>query len=140
VKLTERMVIERYSHVMHIVSNVEGTLKPGLTSIDVLRAAFPAGHGERRAEGARDADHRRARAVEARRLRGRRRLRELPGRHGHGDRDRTAVVKDGMLYAQAGAGIVHDSVPESEWTETENKARAVLRAAEMVQQGLDAEA
>jgi anthranilate synthase component 1 len=53
---------------------------------------------------------------------------------------RTAVVKDGMIYAQAGAGIVHDSVPESEWTETQNKARAVLRAAEMVQQGLDAEA
>ena len=52
---------------------------------------------------------------------------------------RTAVVKDGMLYVQAGAGIVHDSVPESEWTETQNKARAVLRAADMVQQGLDAE-
>ena len=52
---------------------------------------------------------------------------------------RTAVVKDGTLYAQAGAGIVHDSLPESEWTETLNKARAVLRAADMVQQGLDAE-
>ena len=52
---------------------------------------------------------------------------------------RTAVVKDGMLYVQAGAGIVHDSVPESEWVETNNKARAVLRAADMVQQGLDAE-
>ena len=49
----------------------------------------------------------------------------------------TAVVKDGMVYAQAGAGIVHDSVPESEWTETENKARAIFRAADMVQQGLD---
>jgi anthranilate synthase component 1 len=52
---------------------------------------------------------------------------------------RTAVIKDGMLYVQAGAGIVHDSVPESEWQETQNKARAVLRAAEMVQLGLDAE-
>jgi anthranilate synthase component 1 len=52
---------------------------------------------------------------------------------------RTAVVKDGMLYVQAGAGIVHDSVPETEWAETNSKARAVLRAADMVQQGLDAE-
>jgi len=52
---------------------------------------------------------------------------------------RTAVVKDGTLYVQTGAGIVHDSVPESEWQETMNKARALLRAADMVQQGLDAE-
>ena len=52
---------------------------------------------------------------------------------------RTAVVRDGMLYVQAGAGIVHDSVPETEWQETLNKARAVLRAAEIVQLGLDAE-
>ncbi len=140
VKLTERMVIERYSHVMHIVSNVEGTLKPGLTSIDVLRAAFPAGT----VSGAP-----KVRAMQI--------IDELePSKRGvyagavgyvsfQDDMDtaiaiRTAVVKDGMLYAQAGAGIVHDSVPESEWTETENKARAVLRAAEMVQQGLDAEA
>ena len=52
---------------------------------------------------------------------------------------RTAVIKDQTLYVQAGAGIVADSVPESEWQETQNKARAVLRAAEMVQQGLDRE-
>ena len=140
VRLTERMVVERYSHVMHIVSNVEGTLKPGLTSIDVLRAAFPAGT----VSGAP-----KVRAMEI--------IDELEptgrgvyaGAVGYvsfqDDMDtaiaiRTAVVKDGMLYAQAGAGIVHDSVPESEWTETQNKARAVLRAADMVQQGLDAEA
>ncbi len=140
VKLTERMVVERYSHVMHIVSNVEGTLKPGLTSIDVLRAAFPAGT----VSGAP-----KVRAMQI--------IDELePSKRGvyagavgyvsfQDDMDtaiaiRTAVVKDGMIYAQAGAGIVHDSVPESEWTETQNKARAVLRAAEMVQQGLDAEA
>ena len=134
--VTERMVIERYSHVMHIVSNVEGTLKPGLTSIDVLRASFPAGT----VSGAP-----KVRAMEI--------IDELePDARGiyagavgyvsfQDDMDtaiaiRTAVVKDGMLYVQAGAGIVHDSVPESEWQETQNKARAVLRAAEMVQQGL----
>ena len=140
VKVTDRMQIERYSHVMHIVSHVEGALKPGLTSIDVLRAAFPAGT----VSGAP-----KVRAMEI--------IDELePSRRGvysgavgyvsfHDDMDtaiaiRTAVVKDGMLYVQAGAGIVHDSVPESEWQETGNKARAVLRAADMVQQGLDAEA
>ena len=140
VKVADRMQIERYSHVMHIVSNVEGTLKPGLSSIDVLRAAFPAGT----VSGAPT-----VRAMEI--------IDELePSRRGvysgavgyvsfHDDMDtaiaiRTAVVKDGMLYVQAGAGIVHDSVPESEWIETGNKARAVLRAADMVQQGLDAEA
>ena len=140
VRLTERMVVERYSHVMHIVSNVEGTLKPGLTSIDVLRAAFPAGT----VSGAP-----KVRAMEI--------IDELEptcrgvyaGAVGYvsfqDDMDtaiaiRTGVVKDGMLYAQAGAGIVHDSVPESEWTETLNKATAVLRAADMVQQGLDDEA
>ena len=140
VKVTDRMQVERYSHVMHIVSNVEGVLKPGLTSIDVLRAAFPAGT----VSGAP-----KVRAMEI--------IDELePTRRGiysgavgyvsfHDDMDtaiaiRTAVVKDGTLYVQAGAGIVHDSVPESEWVETGNKARAVLRAADMVQQGLDAKA
>ncbi len=139
VELTDRMVVERYSHVMHIVSNVEGKLKPGLTSIDVLRAAFPAGT----VSGAP-----KVRAMEI--------IDELePTKRGtyagavgylsfQDDMDtaiaiRTAVIKDGMLYVQAGAGIVHDSVPETEWTETQNKARAVLRAADMVQQGLDAE-
>ena len=140
VKVTDRMQVERYSHVMHIVSNVEGTLKPGLTSIDVLRAAFPAGT----VSGAP-----KVRALEI--------IDELePSRRGvysgavgyisfQDDMDtaiaiRTAVVKDGMLYVQAGAGIVHDSVPESEWQETGSKAKAVLRAADMVQSGLDAEA
>ena len=140
VRLTDRMVVERYSHVMHIVSNVEGVLKPGLTSIDVLRAAFPAGT----VSGAP-----KVRAMEI--------IDELEptgrgiyaGAVGYvsfqDDMDtaiaiRTAVIKDGTLYAQVGAGIVHDSVPESEWTETQNKARAVLRAADMVQQGLDTKA
>jgi anthranilate synthase component 1 len=138
VRVTEQMAIERYSHVMHIVSNVEGTLKPGLSSIDVLAATFPAGT----VSGAP-----KVRAMEI--------IDELePSRRGiyagavgyisfQDDMDtaiaiRTAVVKDGMLYVQAGAGIVHDSVPETEWQETQNKARAVLRAAEMVQLGLDA--
>jgi len=139
VKLTEKMVIERYSHVMHIVSNVEGTLQPGLGSLDVLRAAFPAGT----VSGAP-----KVRAMEI--------IDELePTRRGvyagaagyvsfQDDMDtaiaiRTAVVKDGMLYVQAGAGIVHDSVPAAEWQETLNKARAILRAADMVQSGLDVE-
>jgi len=137
VKLTEKMIIERYSHVMHIVSNVEAALKPGLSVMDVLRATFPAGT----VSGAP-----KVRAMEI--------IDELePSKRGiyagavgylgfNGDMDlaialRTAVVKDGMLYVQAGAGIVADSVPDSEWTETQNKARAVLRAAEMVLAGLD---
>ncbi|MET0204903.1 MAG: anthranilate synthase component I [Casimicrobiaceae bacterium] len=138
VRVTEQMAIERYSHVMHIVSNVEGTLKPGLSAFDVLAATFPAGT----VSGAP-----KVRAMEI--------IDELePTRRGvyagavgyisfQDDMDtaiaiRTVVVKDGMLYVQAGAGIVHDSVPETEWQETQNKARAVLRAAELVQLGLDA--
>jgi anthranilate synthase component 1 len=133
VKVTETMSIERYSHVMHIVSNVEGKLKPGLAALDVLRASFPAGT----VSGAP-----KVRAMEI--------IDELePSKRGvyagavgylgfTGDMDlaiaiRTAVVKDGMLYAQAGAGIVADSIPENEWMETLNKARAVVRAAELAQ-------
>ncbi|MBY0576215.1 MAG: anthranilate synthase component I [Gallionellaceae bacterium] len=137
VKLTEKMIIERYSHVMHIVSNVEAMLKPGLNAMDVLKATFPAGTVSGAAK---------VRAMEI--------IDELePSKRGvyagavgylgfNGDMDlaialRTAVVKDGMLYVQAGAGIVADSVPDSEWLETQNKGRAVLRAAEMVLAGLD---
>lgn len=137
VRVTDNMMIERYSHVMHIVSNVEGKLKPNLHAIDVLKAAFPAGT----LSGAP-----KVRAMEI--------IDELePSKRGiyggavgylgfNGDMDlaiaiRTGVLKDGMLYSQAGAGIVTDSVPESEWVETQNKARAVLRAAEIVQAGLD---
>jgi anthranilate synthase component 1 len=140
VHLTERMIIERFSHVMHITSNVEGTLKPGLSSIDVLRAAFPAGT----VSGAP-----KVRAMEI--------IDELePTRRGiyagavgyisfQDDMDtaialRTALVKDGMLYVQAGGGIVHDSTPENEWQETLNKARALMRATDLVQGGLDQEA
>ncbi len=139
VKLTEKMVIERYSHVMHIVSNVEARLKSGLDAIDVLKATFPAGTVSGAAK---------VRAMEI--------IDELePSKRGiyagavgylgfNGDMDvaialRTAVVKDNMLYVQAGAGIVADSVADSEWLETQNKARAVLRAAEMVLDGLDAQ-
>jgi len=138
VKLTEKMVIERYSHVMHIVSNVDAKLKPGLHAIDVLKATFPAGTVSGAAK---------VRAMEI--------IDELePSKRGiyagavgylgfNGDMDlaialRTAVVKNDTLFVQAGAGIVADSVPQSEWTETQNKARAVLRAAEMVLEGLDA--
>jgi len=136
VKVTEAFGIERYSHVMHIVSNVEGTLKDGMTGLDVLRASFPAGT----LSGAP-----KIRAMEI--------IDELEpvqrgvygGAVGYlsfaGDMDvaiaiRTGVIKDQTLYVQAGAGVVADSVPELEWQETEAKARAVIRAAEMVEQGL----
>ena len=137
VRVTEQMVIERYSHVMHIVSNVEGRLKPGLDAIAVLRATFPAGTVTGTPK---------VRAMEI--------IDDLePVKRGvysgavgyigyHGDMDlaiaiRTAVVKDELLHVQAAAGIVADSVPESEWNETNIKARALLRAAEMATAGLD---
>jgi anthranilate synthase component 1 len=135
VKVTEAFGIERYSHVMHIVSNVEGRLKPGLSALDVLRASFPAGT----LSGAP-----KIRAMEI--------IDELEpvergiygGAVGYlsfaGDMDvaiaiRTGVVKNQTLYVAAGAGVVADSVPELEWKETEAKARAVLRAAELVEEG-----
>jgi anthranilate synthase component 1 len=137
VRVTDQMVIERYSHVMHIVSNVEGRLKPGLDALAVLRATFPAGTVTGTPK---------VRAMEI--------IDELePVKRGiysgavgyigyHGGMDlaiaiRTAVLKGGMLHAQAAAGIVADSVPESEWNETNIKARALLRAAEMATAGLD---
>ena len=139
VKVTDKFVIEKYSHVQHIVSNVEGVLKPNLSNLDVLKATFPAGT----LSGAP-----KVRAMEL--------IDQLEltkrgiygGACGYlsfgGEMDlaiaiRTGVIKDGMLYVQAAAGIVADSVPEMEWMETENKARAVLRAAEQVQDGLDGE-
>ena len=139
VHVTEQMVIERYSHVMHIVSNIEGKIKPGLGAIDVLRATFPAGT----VSGAP-----KVRAMEI--------IDELePVKRGiyagavgylgfDGNMDvaialRTGVVKGGILYAQAGGGVVADSQPEAEWQETQNKARALLRAAEIAEAGLDSE-
>ena len=139
VKVTDKLVIEKYSHVQHIVSNVEGTLKSELSNLDVLKATFPAGT----LSGAP-----KVRAMEI--------IDELEpikrgiygGACGYlsfgGEMDlaiaiRTGVIKDGMLYVQAAAGVVADSIPEMEWQETENKARAVLRAAEQVQDGLDGE-
>jgi anthranilate synthase component 1 len=137
VRLTETMTVERYSHVMHIVSNVEGRLRDGLDCVDVFRAAFPAGT----VSGAP-----KVRAMEI--------IDELePDKRGvyagaagylgfNGDMDlaiaiRTAVVKGGHMHVQAGAGIVADSVPESELQETRAKARAVLRAAEIASNGMD---
>ncbi|MGV3626332.1 MAG: anthranilate synthase component I [Betaproteobacteria bacterium] len=137
VKVTEQMIIERYSHVMHIVSSVEAKLKPGLNAIDVLRATFPAGT----VSGAP-----KVRAMEI--------IDELEpvkrsiyaGAVGylgfHGNMDvaialRTAVIKDGKLHVQAGGGVVADSQPEAEWQETQSKARALLRAAEIAEAGLD---
>ena len=137
VTLTEKMVVERYSHVMHIVSNVIGRLRPGMSAIDVLRATFPAGT----VSGAP-----KIRAMEI--------IDELePVKRGiyagavgylawNGNMDtaiaiRTAVIKDGHLHIQAGAGIVADSVPDNEWAETMNKGRAIFRAVALAQAGLD---
>jgi anthranilate synthase component 1 len=130
------MVIERYSHVMHIVSNVTGELIPGLDAIDVLEATFPAGT-----------------VSGAPKIRAMQIIDELePVKRGiysgavgyvswSGNLDtaiaiRTAVIKDGKLNIQAGAGIVHDSVPENEWAETMNKGRAIFKAVAMAQHGL----
>ena len=135
VKVTEAFAVERYSHVMHIVSNVEGLLKDGMSNMDVLRATFPAGT----LTGAP-----KIRAMEV--------IDELePVKRGiyggacgylsfAGDMDvaiaiRTGIVQDNMLYVQAAAGVVADSVPELEWSETEHKARALIRAAELVEEG-----
>jgi anthranilate synthase component 1 len=131
VRVTEKMTIERYSHVMHIVSNVEGRVRPGLDAIDVLKASFPAGT-----------------VTGAPKVRAMQIIDELePVKRGiysgavgylgfNGDMDvaiaiRTAVLKDGKLHVQAAAGIVADSDPQSEWQETRHKTRAILRAAEI---------
>ena len=137
VKVTDQFLVERYSHVMHIVSNVEAELRDDEGPLDVLKATFPAGT----VSGAP-----KMRAMEI--------IDELePSRRGiyagavgylgyNRDMDlaiaiRTAVVKDGVIHVQAGAGIVADSDPDTEWIETQNKAKALLRAAEMAEGGLD---
>ncbi len=137
VELTDKMAIERYSHVMHIVSNVTGKLREGMSAMDVLRATFPAGT----LSGAP-----KIRAMEI--------IDELePVKRGvysgavgylswHGNMDmaiaiRTAVLKDGELHVQAGGGIVADSNPDDEWNETLNKRRALFRAVAMAEKGLD---
>ena len=136
VRLTEKMVVERYSHVMHIVSNVTGRIRKGMSALDVLRATFPAGT----VSGAP-----KIRAMEI--------IDELePVKRGvyagavgylswSGNMDtaiaiRTAVIQDSTLHIQAGAGIVADSVPANEWEETMNKGRAIFRAVAMASRGL----
>jgi len=137
VKVTDKMIVERYSHVMHIVSNVDAKLKDGMNAFDVLAATFPAGT----VSGAP-----KIRAMEI--------ISELePVKRGvysgavgyigwSGNLDtaiaiRTAVIKDGILHIQAGAGIVHDSIPLNEWEETMNKGRAVFRAVTLAEAGLE---
>ncbi len=132
VKLTDKMVVERYSHVMHITSNVTGKLKAGLDAMDVLRAALPAGtlSGAPKIRAMEIIDEY---ETEKRGIYG--------GAVGYiswnGNMDtaiaiRTAVIKGGKLYVQAGAGVVADSVPALEWKETMNKARAIFKAVDMV--------
>ena len=137
VRVTDRMIVERYSHVMHIVSNVVGELADGLSAIDVLRATFPAGT----VSGAP-----KIRAMEI--------IDELePVKRGiysgavgylswNGNMDtaiaiRTAVIKDGTLHIQAGAGVVADSLPQLEWKETMNKGRAIFRAVALAEAGIE---
>ncbi len=135
VKVTDAFVIERYSHVMHIVSNVEGLLLDGMNNLDVLRATFPAGT-----------------LTGAPKIRAMEIIDELePVKRGiyggacgylsfAGDMDvaiaiRTGIIQNQVLCVQAAAGVVADSVPEMEWRETEHKARALIRAAELVEEG-----
>ncbi|MAB54023.1 MULTISPECIES: anthranilate synthase component I [Marinobacter] len=137
VKLTDKMIVERYSHVMHIVSNVTGRLKDNTSCLDVLRATLPAGT----LSGAP-----KIRAMEI--------IDELePVKRGvyggavgylsfNGNMDtaiaiRTAVIKDNTLHIQAGAGVVADSVPRLEWKETMNKGRAIFRAVAMTYNDFD---
>lgn len=137
VELTEKMIVERYSHVMHIVSNVNAQAKPGMTAMDVLRATFPAGT----VSGAP-----KIRAMEI--------VDEMePVKRGiyagavgylgwHGNMDtaiaiRTAVITKNKLFVQAGAGIVADSDPQLEWDETMNKGRAIFKAAQFVTEGMN---
>ena len=137
VKVTEAFAVERYSHVMHIVSNVEGKLLDGMSGMDVLKATFPAGtlSGAPKVHAMEIIDQL---EPTKRGLYG--------GACGYlsysGDMDvaitiRTGIIKDQVLYVQAAAGVVADSVPELEWKETEAKARALLRAAELVEEGLE---
>ena len=139
VKMTENMIVERYSHVMHIVSNVEGKIKPGMSAMNLLRATFPAGTvsgaPKIRAMEVIDELETSKRGIYAGAV-------GYLGFNGNMDLAiaiRTAVIKDGKLYVQAAAGIVADSIPSSEWEETQSKARAVLRAAELALNGLDAQ-
>ncbi|MEI2814088.1 MAG: chorismate-binding protein [Burkholderiaceae bacterium] len=136
VKVTEAFAVERYSHVMHIVSNVEGVLNDGMTAMDVLKATFPAGTltGAPKVHAMELIDQL---EPTKRGLYG--------GACGYisfaGDMDvaiaiRTGIIKNNTLYVQAAAGVVADSVPELEWAETEAKARALLRASELVEEGL----
>jgi anthranilate synthase component 1 len=137
VKVTETMVVERYSHVMHMVSNVEGRVAGELSPMQLLRATFPAGTvtgtPKVRAMEIIDELEPERRSVYAGAA-------GYLGFNGNVDLAiaiRTGVVKDGALHVQAAAGIVADSIPESEWLETKNKTRAVLAAAEQVQAGVD---
>ncbi|PKO83556.1 MAG: anthranilate synthase component I [Betaproteobacteria bacterium HGW-Betaproteobacteria-11] len=137
VRVTDRMVIERYSHVMHIVSNVEGLLQPGLTNLDVLKATFPAGTltGAPKIHAMEIIDQ--LEPVKRGLYGGACGYLSFSGEMDMAIAIRTGIVKDGLLHAQAAAGIVADSIPENEWQETENKARALIRAAELAEAGLD---
>ncbi len=138
VKVTEAFAVERYSHVMHIVSNVEGIAARRHDQHGRAQGHLPGGHADGRTQGARHGTDRPAGTHQARHLRRRGGLPELCRAHGRGALPfAPASSRDGTLYVQAAAGVVADSVPELEWKETEHKARALLRAAELVEEGLE---
>ena len=130
VRVTDSFTIERYSHVMHIVSNVEGELDARARLHRRARRGLSRRHGLWRAQGARHGDHRRTRDRQARHLRRLHRLFRLGGQMDTCIVLRTAIVKDGKMHVQAGAGVVYDSEPEYEHRECVNKAKALFRAAE----------
>jgi anthranilate synthase component 1 len=131
VKVTDSFFIERYSHVMHLVSNVEGKIRPGLDAIDALAAGLPAGtlSGAPKIRAMQIIDE----------FEKEKRGAAYAGAVGYFAADgtmdtcivlRTALVKDGVMYVQAGGGVVADSVPEAEYEETVSKAKALMSAAD----------
>ena len=137
VKVTDAFCVERYSHVMHIVSNVEGALLDGMTSMDVLKATFPAGTltGAPKVHAMELIDQ--LEPVKRGIYGGACGYLSYAGDMVVDIAIRTGIIKNQTLYVQAAAGVVAGSVPELEWQETEHKARALLRAAELVEQGLE---
>jgi anthranilate synthase component I len=136
VEVTRQMFVERYSHVMHIASTVESELAEGLGALDVLKATLPVGtlSGAPKVRAMEIIDE--FEVVKRGVYGGAMGYLSWSGNMDMAIAIRTAVIKDGTLYIQAGAGIVADSVPRSEWEETMNKARAMFHAVKLAESGL----